>query len=103
MTALILSSRFNLTQTYFLLAGIAGVNPRHATIGSVALARYTVQVALQYEIDPRSLPDDWPTGYILTDENTPLNTRASRTALKSLNSMPTFAMSLTALLNAPHS
>lgn len=64
MTALILSSRFNLTQTYFLLAGIAGVNPRYATIGSVALARYSVQVALQYEIDPRSLPGDWPTGYI---------------------------------------
>ncbi|KAM0478129.1 hypothetical protein ACHAPX_005317 [Trichoderma viride] len=64
MTALILSSRFNLTQTYFLLAGIAGVNPRYATIGSVALTRYSVQVALQYEIDPRSLPGDWPTGYI---------------------------------------
>lgn len=64
MTALILSNRFNLTQTYFLLAGIAGVNPRYATIGSVALARYSVQVALQYEIDPRSLPGDWATGYI---------------------------------------
>ncbi|KAL7927090.1 purine nucleoside permease domain-containing protein [Trichoderma austrokoningii] len=64
MTSLVLSSRFNLTQTYFLLAGIAGVNPRYATIGGVALARYAVQVALQYEIDPRSLPGDWPTGYI---------------------------------------
>ncbi|KAL7939242.1 purine nucleoside permease domain-containing protein [Trichoderma chlorosporum] len=64
MTALVLSNAFNLTQTYFLLAGIAGVNPRHATIGSVAFARYAVQVALQYEIDSRSLPDDWPTGYI---------------------------------------
>ncbi|KAM0245865.1 hypothetical protein ACHAQJ_010423 [Trichoderma viride] len=64
MAALVLSNRFNLAQTYFLLAGIAGVNPRYATIGSVALARYAVQVALQYEIDPRSLPGDWPTGYI---------------------------------------
>lgn len=64
MTALVLSRSFNLTQTYFLLAGIAGVNPRHATIGSVAFARYAVQVALQYEIDSRSLPQDWPTGYI---------------------------------------
>lgn len=64
MTALVLSRSFNFTQTYFLLAGIAGVNPRHATIGSVAFARYAVQVALQYEIDSRSLPEDWPTGYI---------------------------------------
>ncbi|KAK4071611.1 uncharacterized protein Triagg1_5849 [Trichoderma aggressivum f. europaeum] len=64
MAALVLSGSFNLTQTYFLLAGIAGVNPRHATIGSVAFARYAVQVTLQYEIDSRSLPQDWPTGYI---------------------------------------
>ncbi|KAL7786028.1 purine nucleoside permease domain-containing protein [Trichoderma afarasin] len=64
MTALVLSRSFNFTQTYFLLAGIAGVNPRHATIGSVAFSRYAVQVALQYEIDSRSLPQDWPTGYI---------------------------------------
>jgi purine nucleoside permease len=64
VTVFILSGNFNLTQTYFLLAGIAGVNPRYATIGSVALSRYAVQVALQYEIDPRSLPGDWATGYI---------------------------------------
>lgn len=64
MMALALSPKFDLSKTYFLLAGIAGVNPRYATIGSVALARYAVQVALQYEIDPRSLPSDWATGYI---------------------------------------
>ena len=54
----------DLRHTYFLLGGIAGVNPRAATLGSVAIARFAVQVALQYEIDPRSLPDSWPTGYI---------------------------------------
>ena len=64
ISALALSPVFDLQKTYFLLAGIAGVNPKVATLGSVALARYSVQVALQYEIDPRSLPDDWPTGYI---------------------------------------
>ncbi|KAM4055986.1 purine nucleoside permease (NUP) domain-containing protein [Hirsutella rhossiliensis] len=64
MMALVLSQRFNLGQTYFLIAGIAGVNPRHATLGSVALSRFAVQVALQYEIDPRSLPANWTTGYI---------------------------------------
>lgn len=63
MTALAFSPSFDLRKTYFLFAGIAGVNPRKATLGSVALARYSVQVALQYEIDTRSLPDDWPTGY----------------------------------------
>lgn len=35
----------------FIVAGIAGVNPKIASIGSVTFARYAVQVALQYEID----------------------------------------------------
>ncbi|OAQ63581.1 purine nucleoside permease [Pochonia chlamydosporia 170] len=70
--ALILSNRFDFRQTYFLFAGIAGANPHHATIGSVAIARYAVQVALQYEIDPRSLPQDWPTGYISYGRDYPL-------------------------------
>lgn len=64
MMAFLMSAEFDLRSAYFLFAGIAGVNPRHGTIGSVALARYAVQVALQYEIDPRSLPQEWPTGYI---------------------------------------
>lgn len=70
--ALVLAGLFDLRRTYFLLAGIAGVNPRHATLGSVALARYSVQVALQYEIDSRSLPPDWPTGYISYGRRLPL-------------------------------
>ncbi|PFH62326.1 hypothetical protein XA68_14053 [Ophiocordyceps unilateralis] len=64
MTALMLSPNFHLARTYFLLAGIAGVSPRQATLGSVALARFAVQAALQTEIDPRSLPANWSTGYI---------------------------------------
>lgn len=64
LMALVLSKRFDLRNTYFLAAGIAGVNPRHGTLGSVALIKYAVQVALQYELDSRSIPSDWPTGYI---------------------------------------
>ncbi|KAF7543874.1 hypothetical protein G7Z17_g10387 [Cylindrodendrum hubeiense] len=71
LMALVLSPKFNLGQTYFLLAGIAGVNPRYGTLGTVALARYAVQVALQYEIDPRSLPSEWSTGYIAYGRNQP--------------------------------
>ena len=64
LMALVLSPKFDLRQTYIVIAGIAGVNPRHGTLGSVAVVRYAVQVALQYEIDSRSIPSDWPTGYI---------------------------------------
>ncbi|OAA52100.1 Purine nucleoside permease [Metarhizium rileyi] len=70
--ALVLSTHFDFRKTYFLFSGIAGVNPHYATIGSVAIARYAVQVALQYEIDPRSLPQDWPTGYISYGRDYPL-------------------------------
>ncbi|KAH6978966.1 purine nucleoside permease-domain-containing protein [Fusarium venenatum] len=64
LMALVLSPKFDLSSTYFLIAGIAGVNPKYGTLGTVAIARYAVQVALQYEIDPRSLPPNFPTGYI---------------------------------------
>jgi purine nucleoside permease len=55
---------FDLTQTYFFIAGIAGVNPKRATLGSAMFARFAVQVALQYEIDIRELSSDYSTGYI---------------------------------------
>ena len=64
MMALMLSPKFDFRQTYWLCAGIAGVNPHQTTIGSVAIVRYAVQVGLQYEIDSRDLPADWPFGYI---------------------------------------
>ncbi|KAJ7486434.1 purine nucleoside permease [Mycena galericulata] len=63
ISALIYSSLFDLTSTYFMIAGIAGVNPKVATIGSVALARYAVQVGLQFEIDAREIPSNFSTGY----------------------------------------
>lgn len=56
--------RFDLTTTYFMIAGIAGVNPEVATICSVTFARYAVQVALQYEFDTREIPANFSTGYI---------------------------------------
>lgn len=62
--ALALSPKFNLTETYFFVAGIAGINPEVATICSVTFARFAVQVALQYEFDIRDLPDNYTTGYI---------------------------------------
>lgn len=64
ISALIYSRTFNLATTYFLIAGVAGVSPKVTTIGSVTFARFAVQVALQYQIDAREIPTDWPTGYV---------------------------------------
>lgn len=54
-----------------LFAGIAGVDPHYGTTGSAALARFAVQVALAYEIDPREAPEHWETGYFLQGTNEP--------------------------------
>jgi len=63
ISALVHSTQFDLTSTYFLISGIAGINPKVATIGSVTFARYAVQVALQFEIDAREIPSNFSTGY----------------------------------------
>ena len=62
MTALTFSSLFDFTSTYFLIAGIAGIDPKVATLGSVTFAKYAVQVALQYEFDAREIPANYTTG-----------------------------------------
>lgn len=62
ITALTFSSLFDFRLTYFLIAGIAGVNPKLATLGSVTFAKYAVQVALQYEFDAREIPANFTTG-----------------------------------------
>ncbi|KAG6889139.1 hypothetical protein C0995_003499 [Termitomyces sp. Mi166 len=64
ITSFVHSPSFNLAETYFMIAGIAGVNPKFATTGSVTFARYAVQVTLQYEFDARDKPADFPTGYV---------------------------------------
>jgi purine nucleoside permease len=55
--------RFDLTQAYWLVAGIAGFDPEDASIGSAAWATYAVDGDLSHEIDPREMPTEWPFGY----------------------------------------
>lgn len=62
---------FDLSRTYFLIAGIAGVNPKLGTLGSVALAKFAVQAALQYELDARDMPDNFTTGYLAYGTSAP--------------------------------
>ncbi|KAJ5787893.1 hypothetical protein N7457_002883 [Penicillium paradoxum] len=71
VTSVAFSPLFDLTKTYFFVAGIAGVNPKKATTASATFARYAVQVALQYEIDIRELPENYSTGYIAQGTNFP--------------------------------
>lgn len=69
--ALGLDPRFDLSQAYWILAGIAGINPNRASVGSAAWAGHVVDGDLAYEIDGRDTPTDWPTGIVPYDRATP--------------------------------
>ena len=61
--ALALDPRFDLSKAYWLVAGIAGVDPEDAPIGSAAWAEYLVDGDLAHEIDAREMPKEWKSGY----------------------------------------
>ena len=61
--AMVFSDKLDLSKTYFLIAGIAGVDPADGTTGSAHWARYAIDGGLQWQIDAREIPKDWPTGY----------------------------------------
>jgi purine nucleoside permease len=69
MMAVIYSGLFDLRVTYVIVSGIAGIDPRQGTIGSVAWARYVVDMGIAHEIDAREMPRGWQDGYfgVLTD------------------------------------
>ncbi|MEI2383892.1 purine nucleoside permease [Breoghania sp. JC706] len=62
MTALVLSDKLDLSKTYILIAGIAGVDPDNGTLGSAFWARYAVDGGLQWRIDDRKAPEGWTSG-----------------------------------------
>jgi purine nucleoside permease len=69
--ALGLDPRFDLSHAYWLVAGIAGVDPKIGSVGSAAWARFIVDGDLGNEIDPREAPPDWPTGMVPYGRVTP--------------------------------
>jgi len=62
--ALGMDPRFDLTKAYWLIAGISGVDPDDASIGSAAWAEWVIDGDLGHEIDGREIPADWKTGMI---------------------------------------
>jgi purine nucleoside permease len=69
--ALALDPRFDLSKAYWLVAGIAGVDPADASIGSAAWAEWLVDGDLAHEIDPREIPKDWKYGYFARNAKGP--------------------------------
>ncbi|MEO0574312.1 MAG: purine nucleoside permease [Pseudomonadota bacterium] len=69
--ALGMDPRFDLSHSYWLVAGIAGFDPEDASIGSAAWAEYLVDGDIAHHIDAREKPDDWEWGYIERHVKTP--------------------------------
>jgi len=69
--ALGLDPRFDLRKAYWIVAGIAGVNPADASLGSAAWAEWVVDGDLAYEIDGREIPADWSTGFVPLGKSKP--------------------------------
>ena len=59
-----LDPRFDLSQSYWVVAGIAGIDPHDGPLGAAVWAEWVVDGDLSHEIDPREMPKGWSTGYI---------------------------------------
>lgn len=71
-----LDPRFDLSHAYWVVAGIAGVDPQDASIGSAAWANYVVDGDLAHEIDAREIPPGWSSGYFPLDSQGPDDPKA---------------------------
>lgn len=71
ISALLASPQFDFSKTYFLIAGVGGISPKVGTLGSVVLAKYAIQIDLQYELDAREIPSEWKTGYFPQGSHSP--------------------------------
>lgn len=75
-----LDQRFDLTESYFLIAGIAGINPSFGSLASTAWANYCVDGDLAHEIDAREIPTAWATGIIPLGCDAPYTPRSKKAA-----------------------
>jgi purine nucleoside permease len=62
LMALVLDPRFDFRETYWLFTGTSGVDPRVASVGSAAWARWVVNGDTLREFDDRQIPQAWPYG-----------------------------------------
>jgi purine nucleoside permease len=71
MMALGLDSRFDLTQAYWIVSGVCGINPARGSLASVVLPKFVVDGDFAHEIDGREIPPEWPDGFIPIGKSAP--------------------------------
>lgn len=71
--ALGLDDRLDLSKAYWLVAGIAGIDPADASVGSAAWAHYLIDGDIAHEIDAREIPKGWKSGYFALHSKGPMD------------------------------
>lgn len=56
--------RFDFSHAYWVVAGIAGIDPNAGSVGSAAWANWVVNGDLAFEVDPRDAPANWSIGIV---------------------------------------
>jgi purine nucleoside permease len=69
--ALGLDERFDLTQAYWIVSGVCGIDPMRGSLASVVLTEYVVDGDLTQEVDAREIPADWVDGFVALGKTTP--------------------------------
>ncbi|MGO1295901.1 MAG: purine-nucleoside phosphorylase [Vibrio sp.] len=59
LMAISFNARLDLSNTYFIIAGIGGIEPKYGTLGSAHWARYVVDGGLLHRIDAQQTPKKW--------------------------------------------
>src|SRR5262249_8925972 len=71
VAAIVLDPRLDVSHAYWIVAGIAGVDPRTGSIGSAAWARFVVDADPNFEVDDREIPAGWSEGLFSLGTNRP--------------------------------
>lgn len=69
--ALVLDPRFDLTHTYWIINGIAGVNPYKASLATAAWAQWVIDGDDAFEVDSSEKEAAWPYGVYPAGSNGP--------------------------------
>lgn len=88
--ALGLDPRFDLSKSYWLVAGIAGIDPHDGPLGAAVWAEWVVDGDLGHEIDAREKPADWTTGYIPLRKKKPYELPVDRSEGEAYRLNPAF-------------
>ncbi|XRB24945.1 purine nucleoside permease [Pseudoscourfieldia marina] len=60
VTTLLHDERWDVTESIWFLAGVAGVDPKAGSLGSAFFARYVIGGDITRYVDPREAPKTWP-------------------------------------------